>query len=343
MGEITVGRSLVHGLKALGYETIELIGAHKPGTRLLLRRLGLHFRARGEPIGSSGHFLSQADFLFFDTWLVEHLSKRRIVGPRDAHRTLVLESFGISPEMRMPCSRWIEPRRFLTPFAIPYAWGSNTFLGFILGETADAPIPDSEALLARVRMANTKERFGVLYTKQAKHIDDTVRALLARLARICPIYTTISKECGYHPGILPPGVENLGYLPPQQWQALLGRASFLIGIGHPLLGPAPLDALAAGCAYVNPRFVKPWFINDEPALEISSQNPYVESIPPPFVYTVDPSNVSAVEAAVEASLNGAARCKAIDGEAGRALLAALIPFTEAPYIARLRGILETLA
>ena len=217
MGEITVGRSLVRGLEALGYDAVELPGRGRLAARLLLARL---------------RFRPARDLLVFDPWTLEQAARRRLVGPPDADRTLVVESFGTAPEMRLPASRWVEPRRFLTPFPVSYAWGSNTFLGFILGETAGAPLPDPEALLARVRAAApVKERFGVLWTKEAAKIDDSVRALLAPLARICPIYATISPECGFRPGLLPPGVENLGHLPPAAWQALLNRASFLLGMG----------------------------------------------------------------------------------------------------------------
>jgi len=328
MGEITVGRSLVRGLKALGYDAVELPGWRQAAARLFLARL---------------RFRPPADLLVFDPWTLEQASRRRSVGPADARRTLVLESFGTAPEMRLPASRWLEARRFLTPFPMRYAWGSNTFLGFMLGEAAGAPLPDPEALLARVRAAAAaKERFGILWTKDAARIDDAARALLAPLARICPIYATISKERGFRPGLLPPGVENRGHLGQAEWQALLGRASFLVGVGDPLLGIAPLEALAAGCAYLNPRFAPPRLINGESALEVRSQHPYLEGIPPPFVHTFDPLDAPAAQAAVEASLDGAIRRQAIEGDAGRALLQALGPFTEAPYLARLRGILGTL-
>ena len=329
MGEITLGRSLVRGLETLGYDARELPGRGRLTARLFLSRL---------------RFRPARDLLVFDPWTLEQAARWGLVGPPDADRTLVVESFGTAAEMRLPASRWVEPRRFLTPFPVSYAWGSNTFLGFILGETAGAALPDPEALLARVReAAPAKERFGVLWTKDAAKIDDSVRALLASLARICPIHATISKERGFRPGLLPPSVENQGHLRPAEWQALLSRASFLIGVGDPLLGIAPLDALAAGCAYINPRFVPPRRINGEPALEVRSQHPYLEGIPPPFVYTVDPTDVSAVQAAVDASLDGASRRQAVDGAAGRALRDALGPFTATPYLARLRGILQSLA
>jgi alpha-1,3(6)-mannosylglycoprotein beta-1,6-N-acetyl-glucosaminyltransferase len=325
MGEITVGRSLVRGLGTLGYDAIEMKGWRQSTARRLLSRL---------------RFLPPGDFLIFDPWTLEQSAKRRAVGPADAHRTFVLDSFGIAPETRLPHMGWIEPSRVLTPFPVHYPWGSNTFLGFMLGETAGTPLADPEALLARVRAgAAAKERFGVLWAKDAAYLDDGLRALLAKLARICPIYATISEERGYRPGILPPGVENRGHLRPAEWQALLSRASFLIGAGNPVLGVAPLEALAAGCAYVNPRFAPPRLINGEPTLEVRSQQPYLESIPPPFVYTVDLRNVAAVEAAVEASLDGSRR-QDLESKAGRAFLEALGPFTAAPYLARLRGILE---
>ena len=344
MGEIAVGRSMVRGVGTLGYRAIELQGGRLPTASLLLARLRFHWRSRGGDLSIRQGLRSTADFLVFDPWTLDHAARRGVVRENDAHRVLVLDSFGTAPESRLPYSGWVDSRRYLTPFPVRYPWGANTFLGFLIGGAVDNPLPDPEALLNRIRSSlSAKERFCVLWTKDAANVGPSERALLAALSRICPIYATISRERGYRPGILPDGVENLGYLQAEEWQALLRRASFLIGVGDPLLGIAPLDALAAGCTYINPRFTPARPINGDPALPVTSQHPFLEQIPMPFVHNVALSDTAAVEAAVESSLQTAVRREALEGEAGRALLDALGPFTEAPYLCRLREILTSLA
>ena len=71
-----------------------------------------------------------------------------------------------------------------------------------------------------------------------------------------------------------------------------------IGLGFPYEGPAPLEAVANGCFFLNPRIDPPInrdnskFLKGKPTLRsLSSQNPYAEMfIGQPYVYTVDIGN-----------------------------------------------------
>jgi len=62
-----------------------------------------------------------------------------------------------------------------------------------------------------------------------------------------------------------------GHLSPEEWMGLLAESKFLMGLGHPLLGPSAIDAISVGCMLLNPIYDKPVVVRDE---EFSSQHPY---------------------------------------------------------------------
>lgn len=77
------------------------------------------------------------------------------------------------------------------------------------------------------------------------------------------------------------------------------------------LGPAPLEAIANGAIFINPRFNEPKgrrtekFFQEKPTLrELRSQNPYAEDfIGEPYVLTIDISNKTALREAVRRALS----------------------------------------
>lgn len=76
------------------------------------------------------------------------------------------------------------------------------------------------------------------------------------------------------------------------------ETKLFIGLGFPYEGPAPLEAIANGCFFLNPRINPPInrdnskFLKGKPTLRsLTSQNPYTEMfIGEPYVYTVDIGN-----------------------------------------------------
>lgn len=66
-------------------------------------------------------------------------------------------------------------------------------------------------------------------------------------------------------------------------------------MGFPYEGPAPLEAIANGCVFLNPQLSPPLnrynsqFLKSKPTLrELTSQNPYTENfIGQPYVFTFD--------------------------------------------------------
>ena len=91
--------------------------------------------------------------------------------------------------------------------------------------------------------------------------------------------------------------------------------------GDPLMGPSAVDAVAAGCVYINPVL--------EPPVRgrFRSQHPFLEAVGPPHVCTVALADVEGVLACVRTAV-------ATD-------LPPFVPpeLTEGQYLARLAGIL----
>jgi hypothetical protein len=74
----------------------------------------------------------------------------------------------------------------------------------------------------------------------------------------------------------------------------LHTSTFIIGFGDPVLGPTLIDALDAGCVFINPTYAKPHKLADIPAFPAHTQHDYGVLLGEPYVYTVayeQPKNV----------------------------------------------------
>jgi alpha-1,3(6)-mannosylglycoprotein beta-1,6-N-acetyl-glucosaminyltransferase len=109
---------------------------------------------------------------------------------------------------------------------------------------------------------------------------------------------------------LPPYVINHGILPTEKLQQLLQESKLFIGLGFPYEGPAPLEAIAQGCVFINPQFNPPHssantkFFKGKPTLrQVTSQHPYTEDfLGEPHVYTVDINNLTHVDQVIKVAL-----------------------------------------
>jgi len=106
---------------------------------------------------------------------------------------------------------------------------------------------------------------------------------------------------------LPSYVINHGVLKGSQLQELLKKAKVFVGLGFPYEGPAPLEAIASGCFFINVkldppvgRLNSPFFKSKPTDRELTSQHPYAERfIGQPYVYTVDVTKEKEVDEAVK--------------------------------------------
>lgn len=147
------------------------------------------------------------------------------------HKLFILDFFGtkeLKKSLRIPLTR------VLTPFGTPW----NTFLGFYLSESTIAA--DS----GRIKQ-------GVIWGKDPRHFKGQ-QDMLARIAAEVPLVST-SQEKVFSTS----GISWLGHQTPQSWNKLLAESKFVLGLGDPLLGPSAIDAVAAGCMYINPIYDEP--------------------------------------------------------------------------------------
>ncbi|RMX57963.1 hypothetical protein pdam_00020016 [Pocillopora damicornis] len=111
-----------------------------------------------------------------------------------------------------------------------------------------------------------------------------------------------------------------GILSKPDLEKLLQETKVFIGLGFPYEGPAPLEAIAQGCIFLNAKFDPPHnrlntrFFKVKPTLRnLTSQHPYAEVfIGKPHVFTVDISNLSHVEEALKEILKTENFCEHIE-------------------------------
>lgn len=224
-GEILVRRCLETALKDLGVDVIVI-------------ESDAEFNA-----------LSAADTAAFDmilldpwTWAAKGwVPKPSLVGRSD--KVYILDFFG-SQSLRGSGLK-VPPKRFLTAFGSPW----NSFLGFYLEdpELEREKKGDSSLPLPPPRLQQ-----GVVWGKDVKHFEGKVPMLQLLLTQGTHLASTATAPLFQHPNM-----KWLGHRTPEQWTALLRSSKFLLGLGDPLLGPSAIEAIAAGCVYINPIYTDP--------------------------------------------------------------------------------------
>jgi len=145
-----------------------------------------------------------------------------------------------------------------------------------------------------------RQRSGVVWGKKADYFQNK-EGWLRAAAALAPLHTTAP------PGTVglenTPGVKNSGTLSPGAWRSLLAGSSFFLGLGDPLLGPSALDAVEAGCVYINPTF---GMGSSGVRSELSaweSQHPFLDKhVGPPYVCNAPLGDTRALEACIKVAL-----------------------------------------
>uniref|UniRef100_A0A8D0GTB3 alpha-1,6-mannosyl-glycoprotein 6-beta-N-acetylglucosaminyltransferase n=1 Tax=Sphenodon punctatus TaxID=8508 RepID=A0A8D0GTB3_SPHPU len=174
----------------------------------------------------------------------------------------------------------------------------NCFMGFVSEE-----LNQTEKQFIKANKANN---MAVVYGKEAS-IWKGKEKFLAILNKYMEIHGTVYYETQRPPEV-PAFVKNHGLLPQHDFQQLLRKAKVFIGFGFPYEGPAPLEAIANGCIFLQSRFNPPhsslnheFFRGKPTSREVASQHPYAEDfIGKPHVWTVDYNNSEEFEAAIKA-------------------------------------------
>ncbi|XP_048579718.1 alpha-1,6-mannosylglycoprotein 6-beta-N-acetylglucosaminyltransferase A [Nematostella vectensis] len=186
-------------------------------------------------------------------------------------------------------------KQFMTMF--PHS-PDNSFLGFVVGEE---PTPDPHPKKKKAR--------ALVYGKHYYMWKDLKqRSFLDVINKYMEIHATVGG--GPESEIkkwVPSYVINHGVLPSLEVQKLLQDSMIFVGLGFPYEGPAPLEAIAHGCFFLNTKYHPPRnrintpFFKDKPTLrQITSQHPYAEDyIGQPYVYTVDINDLNKIEAVMK--------------------------------------------
>ncbi|XP_068592783.1 alpha-1,6-mannosylglycoprotein 6-beta-N-acetylglucosaminyltransferase A-like [Cebidichthys violaceus] len=222
-------------------------------------------------------------------------------------RFRILDTFGTEPDFNH--AAWAQkhnlnkgpfgrlnliPMQFYTMF--PHT-PDNTFLGFVVQHHLSAE--ETEQL-----NSTRRQNQALVYGKRAKFWEGK-GAYLDVIHKHLEIHGTVDSNT-----LIPNYVINHGIVKGTEVQVLLRQSKVFVGLSFPYEGPAPLEAIANGCAFLNPRLHPPQsslntqFFKGKPNIrEVTSQHPYAEAIGEPYVWMVDMHNSTDVERALTAILN----------------------------------------
>ena len=201
---------------------------------------------------------SDYDIIIVDpwTWAAKGWVPKPPLRGQDS-KVFVLDFFG-SKRLRGR-GLFVSPDRFLTAFGAP----DNTFLGYY---TTHASATSYEKKLQQ----------GVVWGKDPKHFEGKTGMLKAVLNQepSLTLVATATRNVFQHQRMAWRGHQTA-----ESWQTLLRQSRFLIGLGDPLLGPSAIDAISAGCMYINPVYSA-----GKAKKGYASQHPYAaEKIGKPYV------------------------------------------------------------
>ncbi|KAG7467320.1 hypothetical protein MATL_G00152110 [Megalops atlanticus] len=237
---------------------------------------------------------------------------KKTLGPSWVHYQCmlrVLDSFGTEPEFnhayyaqskghKTPWGKWnLNPQQFNTMF--PHT-PDNSFLGFVVEQHLNA---SDIRHIDDIKRQNQSLVYGKVdnFWKDKKKYLDIIHSYTE-------VHGTVHGTSTVH---LPAYVKNHGILSGRDLQFLLRETKLFVGLSFPYEGPAPLEAIANGCAFLNPKFNPPKsskntdFFKGKPTLrELTSQHPYAEVyIGQPHVWTVNIDNAAEVDRAVRSILS----------------------------------------
>ncbi|XP_031559579.1 alpha-1,6-mannosylglycoprotein 6-beta-N-acetylglucosaminyltransferase A-like [Actinia tenebrosa] len=306
LGELVQWSDLISSLYLLGHDITVSADINK-----LQQALGSvkHGRKNSCPIHISDDF----DLIYLDYYGIRQLiSKIGSLMPYFKCKFRILDSFGTEAQFnyagfteKIPggsMGLWgrhnLNLRQFMTMF--PHS-PDNSFLGFVVGEKP----PD-------VKQPKKKKPRALVYGKHFYMWKDLKnKEFLNIINKYLEIHATVGGANDFElRKYIPSFVINHGVLPAAEVQSLLQQSMVFVGLGFPYEGPAPLEAIANGCFYLNPKFTPPRnrlntpFFKDKPTLrKITSQHPYTEEyISKPYVYTIDIDNDAEVEEVLKAIL-----------------------------------------
>uniref|UniRef100_A0A8C4ZSI3 alpha-1,6-mannosyl-glycoprotein 6-beta-N-acetylglucosaminyltransferase n=1 Tax=Gadus morhua TaxID=8049 RepID=A0A8C4ZSI3_GADMO len=302
LGELVQWSDLITTLYLLGHDV--RISASLAELKEIMRRV----------MGNKSSCPTQGDkvveLIYID--IVGLTQFKKTLGPSWVHYQCmlrVLDSFGTEPEFnhahyaqskghKTPWGKWnLNPQQFNTMF--PHT-PDNSFLGFVVEQHLNA---SDIRHIDDIKRQNQSLVYGKVdnFWKDKKKYLDLIHSYME-------VHGTVHGTSTVH---LPSYVKNHGILSGRDLQFLLRESKLFVGLSFPYEGPAPLEAIANGCAFLNPKFTPPKssknadFFKGKPTMrELTSQHPYAEVyIGPPHVWTVDIEKPAEVEQAIRTILS----------------------------------------
>lgn len=187
----------------------------------------------------------------------------------------------------------LQPQQFFTMF--PHS-PDNSFMGFVV----EQHLNDSNVKnIARKDQALVYGKNEYMWEGKGPYLD----AMKSSLHIHGTVY--IDKD-NKNKTLIPEYVNNHGILNGEDLHKLLRQSKIFIGLGFPYEGPAPLEAIANGAVFINPKFNPPhdskntkFFKGKPTARKLTSQHPYAEQfIGEPYVYTIDITDIKLVKETV---------------------------------------------
>lgn len=232
-------------------------------------------------------------------------------------RIRLLDSFGTHAEFTTKTYFLQNKRQLSGPYSQRNPWGGhgldlrqhwtfyphsddNTFLGFVV---------DTEGV--NEQKQKTSIPSALVYGKE-KYMWENAEKPIGVLKKFVKVHATVADyivDKGFNQSSVFDDVQNHGFLNSDEISQLLEKTTIFFGLGFPLEGPAPLEAMAHGAVFLNAKFETPKsrknykFLAEKPTLrEWTSQNPYMEKIGEPHVVTVDINNEVELEKAIRRAI-----------------------------------------
>ncbi|KAK6059421.1 hypothetical protein COOONC_02949 [Cooperia oncophora] len=143
----------------------------------------------------------------------------------------------------------------------------NDFLGFAIHQSNVEPLYDPLTLERPISLVYGKEKY--MWT-EAEPVIEVLKSLTE-------VHATVSDLKDANESVFS-DIVNHGFLNTTGIAALLKSTSIFVGLGFPFEGPAPLEAVAHGAVFINPRFepaknrLNTAFFRDKPTLREVSQS-----------------------------------------------------------------------
>lgn len=125
------------------------------------------------------------------------------------------------------------------------------------------------------------------------------KTVLQEYTKHCHVIATIDRNDTYKTEALIreccPEVEIRGVATTDGFAELLRTSAVYVGVGEPLIAPSCFEALNLGTHVVQPRMPKPKVLANKPITQVwTSQHPFLEKVPEPYAFTVDPESPAAI-------------------------------------------------